>query len=221
MNEKDTQVESPRELTIGDRIATFAAFTTIAIAAILIGFGTFNIVQSNRQQESLEGQTARTNQLIEDVKALTKENKKLNQQNVNYAFCNAELVARFTQTQQAIYIQDLENCILTSFPEGEGPDNQSSNSPANTLQPTVNSQEDKRLAVLNPQQSKRIALQPAQPNQRLLTTSPPIKQTETNTTTKTETQPTQEPEPKSILEVEPIPTIPGIDLIIPSLPEIK
>lgn len=94
---------------------------TIGAAIILLIAGLVNYVQEEQQRQAIDNQTSKTNQLIEEVRSLSQENKELNQENRNYSYCNAILLAKYTQDQQPIQIDDLEKCILTSFPQGGGP----------------------------------------------------------------------------------------------------
>lgn len=108
--------------TTRNQLMYVAAIVTLAIAILtIIGFITFTVLQNNRQQATLDQTAAQTNELVKQVKNLSEQNKKLSQTSVNYAYCNAVLLSRYTQTLSPITIQDLEKCILLSFPEGTGP----------------------------------------------------------------------------------------------------
>lgn len=102
------------------------SIVTIIVAAALICFGAVNYVQNREQQIAIEEQNKRTAQLVEEIKKLSEGNQKLSQTTVNYAYCNAMLLAKYTQDQSPIEIEDLNACVLKSFPEGDAPALQSS-----------------------------------------------------------------------------------------------
>ena len=89
----------------------------IGAAAVLMIAGIAYYAQQERQRIAIDLQTSRTNQLISEVKAISEENQRLNRQNSNYAYCNATILAKYTQDQQPIVIDDLNACILSSFPQ--------------------------------------------------------------------------------------------------------
>lgn len=99
------------------------SLAVIGAAIILLILGVVYYVQQGKQTRAIKEDTAKTNQLILEVKALeeqnkdiNEQNKTLNQQNKNYAYCNAVLLAKYTQDQQPIEIEDLNKCVLKSFP---------------------------------------------------------------------------------------------------------
>lgn len=110
------------QLTTPNQLMYVTAIVTLALAILtIIGFITFTVIQNNRQQATLDKTAEQTNELVKQVKELSEQNKKLSQTSVNYSYCNAVLLARYTQTLAPITIEDLEKCILISFPNGQGP----------------------------------------------------------------------------------------------------
>jgi type II secretory pathway pseudopilin PulG len=102
---------------MSSRVIYFVSILTILVAAALIIFAIVNAISNSRQQVALDEQTKKTNQLIEEVQKQTEKNKEISQQAANYAYCNAVLLAQYTQTLRAITIEDLNNCVLNSFPD--------------------------------------------------------------------------------------------------------
>lgn len=154
--------------TLLDKIKESGAWITLVTAGFLLIFLFTNYVQGTKQQEILDKQTANTNALVEQTKTLSEDNKKLSEENkaladrsVKYAYCNAVLLAQYTQTGNAIQIQDLENCILTSFPDGIdilNPESQAtqrlnSNQGSGTTQTAQNTPVNNTPTSLNPQPS--------------------------------------------------------------------
>lgn len=104
------------------------AIVTVGVAILtILGLVTWAVINSNQQEAALDKQTENTEKLLQEVKNLTEDNKKLNQTAVDYTYCNAVLLAKYTQTLTPITIQDLEKCILLSFPSGSGPATSSTN----------------------------------------------------------------------------------------------
>lgn len=101
------------------RFGTATALFTILIAIFLIAFGTVYYLRSQKTDDKIDAQIAQTKALVQEVKTLSEENKKLNQTGVNYAYCNAYLLALYTQTKAPITIEDLNSCVVTSFPNSD------------------------------------------------------------------------------------------------------
>lgn len=93
----------------------------IGAAIVLLVAGIIYYAQQERQRKAIEAQTNTTNQLINQVKAISEENRRLNTENRNFTYCNAVLLARYTQEQQPTVIEDLDKCVLQSFPKDEAP----------------------------------------------------------------------------------------------------
>lgn len=105
-----------------DKLFSAASLAIIGAAIMLIIAGILYFVQQERQRYAINKQTETTNQLIREVKALGEDNKKYAKQARDYAYCNAVLLAKYTQTQEPIVIDDLDKCVLTSFPDSQGVD---------------------------------------------------------------------------------------------------
>lgn len=115
--------------TLKDKIAQSGVWITLVTAGFLVIFFFINAIQAQKQQETLDKQNNNIAALVQQVKTLSeqnntlsKDNKKLNEQNVRYAYCNAVLLAKYTQTGEAIQIEDLDNCVLTTFSQNQGQD---------------------------------------------------------------------------------------------------
>lgn len=195
--------------TLTSRLSQAGAWITLIIAAFLIIALFVGTVQRKKQQESLDKQTNNTNLILQQVKDLGQQNKdlgqqnkKLSEQNAKYAYCNATLLAEYTQTGAAIKIEDLENCILTTFPEGADILN---SSPA-TPQGQDSSQD---LGIVN---------QTAQNGQ---TNNPPNASNPQSPSNNPPSNPNPKPEPTPVLTPRPGVTVsptfltPGIKLDIP------
>lgn len=115
MNEQKLTTE-PRKPTLPNKVFYAVSVIAIIAAAMLIILGLVSAVQNNNQQTALDSQTAQTKELVEKVREQAEENKQVSQQAANYAYCNAVLLAQYTQTLTPIQIQDLNNCVLNSFP---------------------------------------------------------------------------------------------------------
>lgn len=102
------------------KVVYIISIFAILAAAILVVFGFMNLLSNDRQQQSLDEQLEQTNRLVGQVKDLTQQNKELNQKSVNYAYCNALITAEHTRTGNPIQVEDLNRCIIKSFPNGEG-----------------------------------------------------------------------------------------------------
>lgn len=125
-----------RRLRFPEKTFNAASLAVIGAAIVLIVAGVGYYVQQERQRAATDYQTAQTNKLILDIKKLGEQNKNLNQTSNNYAYCNAVLLSQYTQTHNAITIEDLDKCVLTSFPNGVNAPQQSSAIQGNT--PTFN-----------------------------------------------------------------------------------
>lgn len=113
-----------RKLNLQLKDRTLNAFSLLIVGAgiFLLLAGTIYFLQQQSQKEAIDRQTESTNQLIlqvkdlvNEVKTIGEENRDLNKQNRNYAYCNAVLLAQYTQTRQPIVIEDLNKCVLKSF----------------------------------------------------------------------------------------------------------
>ncbi len=105
-----------KKQTLLDRLKYFAAVGILIAAGFLVVFALIANIQDQKQQQALDEQTKKTSELIEQVKTLTEENKKTSQQAANYAYCNAVILAQYTQNYSPISIKDLNTCVLESFP---------------------------------------------------------------------------------------------------------
>lgn len=154
---------------------TFGAIGLIVIGAaiMLIIAGILYYAQQERQRQAIDLQTSRTNELIREVKQLSEENKRLNQQNRDYTYCNAILFAKYTQDEEPIIIEDLEKCVFNSFKDPES-------------QPSEEAQSNAQSS-LPPRQSQPAPLQPSRSPQ----TTNPTTRTPTPFFPNTPTQPTQ------------------------------
>lgn len=112
-------VQEPKRRGITDRLFYGLSVFVIIAAALLLILAYVNAISNNKQQESLDESLKKTAQLTEEVKRLSEANIKLNQTSVNYSYCNAVLVAQYTQTLLPIQIKDLNACILQSFPDSK------------------------------------------------------------------------------------------------------
>jgi len=102
-------VEPIEKQAFSSKIVFALSILIIFVAAILVILAIIGYTQDNKQQEAIDNQTEKTNQLI-------RQNQKTSQQAANYAYCNAVLLSQYTQTLQAITIEDLNTCVLKSFP---------------------------------------------------------------------------------------------------------
>lgn len=111
---KISEIKPVKQPTATNQLMNIFAYVAIALTLLLLLLGIFALVQN---REATEKETDQTTELVKEVKRLSEENKKLNETSNSYAYCNAVLIARYTQTREAITIEDLEKCILISFPE--------------------------------------------------------------------------------------------------------
>lgn len=129
-----------------DKLKNSGAWIVLVSAAFLIIFGFVYAVQSERQREELAKTSDNTTNLLAEVKTIGEQNKELARQNkelsekaARYAYCNAVILAQYTQTGQPITIEDLDKCVLTSFPEGISSEGNGSGESSGSLQnPTSN-----------------------------------------------------------------------------------
>lgn len=153
--------------TFKEKIAQSGVWVTLVMAMFLIILFFVNSIQAQKTQETLDKQTGNTNVIIQQVKELSKQNKKLsednkklNERNTKYAYCNAVLLAKYTQTGAAIMIEDLDNCVLTTFPEGQG---LIESNPA-TSQPSNNNQGSGNTSVTQKPPANNTPSNPSNPN---------------------------------------------------------
>lgn len=130
------QVKHPRLATAFSVIREYAIFGILAAAAALVIFGVINVIQNRDQQSALDKQLETTNQLVNQVKQLSEENKKLSQTAANYAYCNATILAKYTQTGDPITVEDLEKCKFTSYPDNGKPTSFNSGQGSQTQSPS-------------------------------------------------------------------------------------
>lgn len=117
----DLQAKHPRLKEFFTTVREYAVFGILAAAAFFVIFGVITVIQNRDQQTSLDKQLENTRELIGQVKALSEENKKLSQTAADYAYCNATILAKFTQTGDPITVEDLAKCKYTSYPNNGGP----------------------------------------------------------------------------------------------------
>lgn len=113
----DPIVQEPKRLPFSSKVLYAVSVLAILIAAALIVFATIGFIRDNQQQTAIDDQNRQTKELVEQVKALAEQNQKTTQQAANYAYCNAVLLSQYTRTLRAITIEDLNTCVLNSFPE--------------------------------------------------------------------------------------------------------
>lgn len=106
-------------LNLSDKSINAVGLAIIGAAIVLLIAGIIYYVQQERQTAAIDEQAKQTNELIREVKRLSEVNKTLNEQNRNYTYCNAMLLAKFTQTQQPIIVKDLNKCAFSSFDREE------------------------------------------------------------------------------------------------------
>lgn len=116
----DTKIAPPAKLSTSGSLAYRLSVGTLIAAGLLLILGYVSFVQNSQQQASLDEQSRKTGELVQQVKDLSEQNKKLSQLSVNYQYCNAQIFAKHTRDNQAIEIEDLEKCVINSFPKGEG-----------------------------------------------------------------------------------------------------
>lgn len=93
------------------------SFATIGAAAILLILGLAYFLQEERQIVAIDDQADRIQELAEEIKRISVQNKEINIQNRNYAYCNAVILAQYTQTHESIQVEDLNECILSTYSE--------------------------------------------------------------------------------------------------------
>lgn len=152
-------VQEPKRAKLSDRLLYAVSIFVIVAAALLLIFAFIDMMNNTRQQEALDTQTKKTNELVNEVKEQTEKNKKISQQAANYAHCNAVLLAQYTQTLTPIQIDDLNECVLSSFPET--PVDEDSNIQAN-VSPSTPAQQRIEAPATNVQQLSPQIQQPVQ-----------------------------------------------------------
>jgi cell division protein FtsB len=204
------EAKKPNKFLIG------TALFTLLVAILLVVFGTMTYLNSRETKDTLEDQVKKTNQLVEQNKAVSEENKRLSQQNNNYAYCNAYLLAKYTQDGKPIFIEDLNTCVVTAFPNGEGA-------------PSIPS-ESFQQSVRNGSQSSTATPQSSTGTSNGGTTAPSTGSTSPSTpstgTTNPTTPTTNNPQPsQSGIVLEPGKTIPLLNILpdvkIPGILEIR
>lgn len=97
-----------------ERLLYLSFALTILVTSALIA-ALFILKSQNASQTSLLNDTiTKLNNQATDIKNLAKDNKALNQRAINYAHCNAVIIATYTQTLSPITIKDLDKCLLES-----------------------------------------------------------------------------------------------------------
>lgn len=136
---KISEVKPVKQPTATNQLMNIFAYVAIALTIFLLLLGIYALV---RNREATQKETDQTTELVKEVKRLSEENKRLNATSNSYAYCNAVLVAKYTQTLKPITIEDLEKCILISFPEPETSPSTSINLTRQPVaqQPTENNQ---------------------------------------------------------------------------------
>lgn len=95
-----------------ERLLYLAFGLTILVTGALIA-GLLILRSQNAGQTALINDAiGKLNSQATTIENLAKDNKALNQQQINYTYCNAVIIARWTQTQQPIQIKDLNKCVL-------------------------------------------------------------------------------------------------------------
>lgn len=130
-------MDAPQKHRALKSLRDYAIYVLLVAAGFMVIVGFVNVQQNKAQQDSLDKQVAATNQLIAELKSLSEQNKKLSQTAANYAYCNALILAKYTQTGDPISIEDLDKCKFTSYPSNTAA--QSFNS-GQVTQPTQNVQ---------------------------------------------------------------------------------
>jgi hypothetical protein len=144
---------SSRTLPKSQRLLYALASAGLLIAGVIILFAFSVNNNANTQKSLIEQEVQKTNQIASDnnklsrvIQKLSEENKQLNQTTLNYAYCNAVLVAQYTQTLQPITIVNLNDCVLKNLSDTAAQGvikgttvPSSSKSPASSSNPTPNS----------------------------------------------------------------------------------
>lgn len=144
------------KIHIQDKSISAVGLAIIGAAIVLVIAGIIYYVQEERQTTAIDEQAIQTNELVKEVKKLSEDNKELNRQNRNFTYCNAMLLAKFTQTQEPIIIKDLNKCIFSSFERDD----------AVNLQAPANSQ------IINPQRRASQPAEQSQPSRQTTTPAP-------------------------------------------------
>lgn len=151
-----TEIKPVHNPSMRSRFEYGFAVIVLIIAAVLLSLGVYNFVQAQQRKATDQQQIEQVKQLTKQVKDLSQQNKQLNQTANNYAYCNAQILAKYTQTQQPITISDLNACVLSSFPSG-------STAPNSGQSPIQNNQTQRSSSPSSVQSSpsSSSALQPA------------------------------------------------------------
>jgi hypothetical protein len=166
--------------TIVDRLKQSASWVTLVIAAFLIIFFFVDSVQNQKQQKSIDKQTNDTAAILQQVKNvseqnkdLSKQNRDLSQQNAKYAYCNAVILAKYTQTGEPIKIEDLNDCVLDTF--------QNKSEIIKNSSSTTNNTPMNQSSLSTPSSSNDNSVATVQPSSNNISTSPPLQGSSGNT----------------------------------------
>lgn len=186
------------------KFLTGIALFTILVAVLLVVFGAMTYLQNQQTKSKLDEQVAETNRLAQELKVIANQNKENSQRAANYAYCNAYLFAKYTQDGLPILIEDLNKCVVTVFPNGEGA-------------PTIPT-EGFQAAQGNVQGSSSSS---ATGSSAQGTTSPQG----TSSTPQGTSQPSTQQQSQSALEVQPSTILPSLTIVpdvkIPGILEIR
>ena len=194
-----------------NKFLTGTALFTLLVAILLVVFGTMTYLNQRETKNTLDEQVEKTNQLVEQNNKLIEENKESSQRAANYAYCNAYLLAKFTQDGQPIVIEDLNACVVTVFPDGQGA-------------PTI-PQESFQRSVAN---GSNTSQPQSQSSTGTSTTTPPLTQPtipSPSTGGGSTTTPPATAQPQSGIVLEPGRTLPLLNILpdvkIPGILEIR
>jgi hypothetical protein len=197
----EQEIAQPTKPSTSSNLIYRFSIGTLITAALLVILGLVSFVQNNAQQAALDEQSRKTNELVEQVKDLSEQNKKLSQTAVNYAYCNSVILARYTQNRQPITVEDLNKCVISSFPEGEGA-------------PTLEDIRANMSGASSPFQENQVN-QNQNGNSNPTPTSPTP--TPENPTPQNPQNPIQNTPSNNILTLNPSPLLPGLELNAPCL----
>lgn len=132
----DPLVTPVQKQGFSSKVVFLASLLTILVAGFLIIFAIIGFTRDNSQEKTIEKQTQRIEELVKQAKVQAEKNEQVSQQAANYAYCNAVLLAQYTQTLTPIQIDDLNTCVLNSFPNSTvtGPDGQAQSNNSATPQ---------------------------------------------------------------------------------------
>lgn len=114
----NTLIAPTLKAKLAQKLAYAISILTIIAAAVLIILAVIDFSRESEQQTTLQEQTKKTNQLIQQVKQESEANERISKEAANYAYCNSILLSAYTQTLQPIEIKDIDKCILSSFSKG-------------------------------------------------------------------------------------------------------